>query len=522
MAPTGIFLIKAADSMRPDLEARIQRQVDFPSPSRVATEVIAMASDPNILISKVADAIGHDPAMAAKLLRIANSAFYAQRRASSNIRQALVIIGLNAALTLALSFSLVSSLRGLKPNGIDYRRYWRRTLIAATAGRAFGEILKVGHEEELFLAGLLQDVAVLAIDRSARDFYVKLPADFSHVALIEYERQQLGKDHAAIGGALLKSWNLPQRLCDTVAHSHKPEACPGELAKFVRCVALGSDLADAVLSKERAIALSSVADRARALLGLRDEQFTEAVTRVLKLIPEAEELYETGIMETDDAEVLLAQARELLTLRNLHALQEVSALRETAGILLNKTEELEDANRRDTLTGTLNRNSLDRMLDREFTQAVMFGRALSVALVDLDHFKTVNESFGQSAGDKVLQACAQALNANIRGSDLVGRYGGEEFLIVFPGTDRDVTQKVCERIVSVMNNLDHQFANARIVTTVSIGIATFRPQQSFANAGELVSAADHALYAAKLRGRNCVEYFDDVSTARTRNTLRSA
>jgi diguanylate cyclase (GGDEF)-like protein len=508
--------------MRPDLEARIERQVDFPSPSRVATEVIAMARDPNIQISKVADAIGHDPALAAKVLRIANSAFYAQRRSSSNIRQALVIVGLNAALTLALSFSLVSSLRGLKPNGIDYRRYWRRTLIAATASRAFGETLKVGNEEELFLAGLLQDVAVLAIDRSARDFYVKLPPDFSHAALIEYERQQLGKDHAAIGGALLKSWNLPERLHNAVAQSHKPEACTGDQAKFVRCVSLGSDLADAVLSKDRVAALAAVADRARALLSVRDEQFTEAVTRVLNLIPEAEELYETSIIETEDADVLLAQARELLTLRNLHALQEVSALKETAGILLTKTEELEDANRRDALTGTLNRNWLDRMLEREFTQAVMFGRALSVALVDLDHFKTVNEHFGHASGDKVLQACAQALNANIRGSDLVGRYGGEEFLIVFPGTDRDIAQKVCERIVGVMNKLDHQFANARIVTTVSVGIATFRPQQSFANAGELVGAADHALYAAKLRGRNCVEYFDDVSTDRTRNTLRSA
>jgi diguanylate cyclase (GGDEF)-like protein len=508
--------------MRPDLEARIQAQVDFPSPSKVATDVISMARDPNIQISKVADSIGKDPALAAKVLRIANSAFYAQRRASSNIKQALVIIGLNAALTLALSFSLVSSLRGLKPNGIDYRRFWRRTLISATASRAFGETLKVGQEEELFLAGLLQDVAVLAIDRCARDFYVKLPPDFSHAALIEFEKQQLGKDHAAIGGALLKSWNLPERLYEAVAQSHKPEAAAGDMQKFIRCVALGSDLADAVLSKDRVVALANVADRARALLQVRDEQFTEAVTRVLKLIPEAEELYETSIIETDDAETLLAQARELLTLRNLHALQEVNALRETAGMLLSKTEELEDANKRDPLTGTLNRNWLDRLLEREFTQAVMFGRALSIAIVDLDHFKTVNEHFGHASGDKVLQACAHALNANVRGSDLVGRYGGEEFLIVFPGTDREIAQKACERICGVMNKLDHQFANARIVTTVSIGIATFRPQQSFANASELISAADHALYAAKLRGRNCVEYFDDVSTDRTRNTLRSA
>ena len=503
-----------------DIEARIKAQVDLPSPSRVASEVISLARDPNIQISKVADAISRDPAMTAKILRIANSAFYAQRRPSTNIRQALVIIGLNAALTLALSFSLVSSLRACKPNGIDYRRFWRRTLLAATASRACGEVCRVGHEEELFLAGLLQDVAILAIDRASATFYDKLSPDASHTALIEYERQQLGKDHAAYSTMLLREWKLPERLCDTVALSHQPNgsSTSPELTKFARCVAIGSELADAMLAKDRPPALSSVAHRARHSLGLRDEQFTEIVTRVLKLIPEAEELYETSILETEDADTLLAQARELLTLRNLQALQEMNALKETAGILLSKTEELEDANRRDPLTGVLNRVWLDRMLEREFTQAVMFGRALSIGLVDLDHFKTVNDTFGNNAGDQVLKACAQAMQTNIRGSDLLGRYGGEEFLIIFPGTDKDITRRACERIVAMMSKLEHQVGGARITITVSIGLATLTPQHRFANVGELLSAADHALYAAKLRGRNCVEYFDDVSSGSHRSS----
>jgi len=510
--------------MQADLDHRIKSQVDFPSPSRIASEVIELARDPNAQVSKVAEAVSHDPAMAAKILRIANSSFYSQRRPSSNIRQALVIIGLNAALTLALSFSLVSSLRACKPNGIDYRRYWRRTLLAATASRAFGEVSRVGHDEELFLCGLLQDVAILAIDRAIPTFYDKLPPDAAHSAVIEYERQQLGKDHAAYSALLLKGWNLPDRLCDSVALSHNPNASAtsAELTKFARCAALGSELADATLAKDRPAALAAVANRAHTALGFRDEQFTEVVSRVLKLIPAAEELYETSIFAAEDAETMMAQARELLTVRNLHSLQEVNALKEMAGILLSKTEELEDANKRDALTGTLNRNWLERILEREFTQAVMFGRALSIAIVDLDHFKTVNETFGHASGDKVLQACAQSLNASVRGSDMVGRYGGEEFLIIFPGTDREIARKVADRIVGSMAKLEHQFGSARITTTVSIGVATFTPQHRFANASELISAADHALYAAKLRGRNCVEYFDDVATTSSRNTLKQA
>src|SRR5690606_33580451 len=192
-----------------EFETRLKAQVDFPSPSRVAAEIIELARDPDIEMAKVAQAVSRDPAITAKILRIANSAFYAQRRPSQNLRQALVIIGLNAALTLALSFSLVSSFRALRPTGIDYPRFWRRSLLSATAARAFSELAKVGQAEDIFLAGLLQDISVLALDRASRDFYAKLPQGAAHADWIAYEVQQLGKDHAFYSALLLKSWNLP-------------------------------------------------------------------------------------------------------------------------------------------------------------------------------------------------------------------------------------------------------------------------------------------------------------------------
>ena len=495
-----------------DFEVRLRSQVDFPSPSRVATEVIALARDPDIEVAKVAEAISRDPAMTAKILRIANSAFYAQRRPSKNLRQALVIVGLNAALTLALSFSLVSTLRGCRPHGIDYRRYWRRTLLAATACRVLGESLRVGQEEDLFLAGLLQDVAILAIARTSVDFYAALAPDASHAVLVAHEKKVLGKDHAAFGAMLLKSWNLPERLWQAIERSHSPEtlATLGDEGRFAGCVAMGSELADAVLAANRPAALDVLATRMRKFLGLSDEKFTEVVTRILNLIPEAEDLYETSIIDPNDAEALMAQAREMLTLRNLHALREVHALQETAGLLLSRTEQLEDANKRDGLTGVLNRGWLDRHLDREFTQAVMFQRSLSVAFIDLDHFKKVNDTFGHQTGDRILRSCAQALQSSVRGSDVVARYGGEEFLVLLPGTDEEIARQVCERILETIRELRHEANNTTIMTTVSIGLATYTPQHRFASSTELVDAADHALYAAKLRGRNRVDCFAEL------------
>lgn len=498
-----------------DFENRLKAQVDFPSPSRVATEIIALARDPDIEMAKVAQAVGRDPAMTAKILRIANSAFYAQRRPSQNLRQALVIIGLNAALTLALSFSLVSSMRAMRPTGIDYPRFWRRALVGATAARAFCEATKMGHQEDVFLAALLQDMAVLAIDRASRDFYSGLPPAATHADWIAYEQKELGKDHARYSALLLRSWNLPERICKAVERSHTPQSLPkdSDEARFASCVALGSDLAEAVLSSERALALSNLATRAQQLLQLSHEQFNDVVARVLKLIPETEELYETSLIDPEDAENLLAEARELLAVRNLQALQEVSALQATTSVLLTRTEEAEDQSRRDPLTGVLNRPWLDRLLDREFTQAVVFGRDLSIAHVDLDRFRTTNEKHGTEVGDKVLRSCARVLQSCVRGSDLVARFAGEEFMIVLPGADHEIAQQVAARMLNALATTDHDPETGRVMVTASIGLATYTPKHRFPSTLAMLEAADHALYAAKLCGRNRYECYEELTAA---------
>jgi diguanylate cyclase (GGDEF)-like protein len=501
--------------MNADFEARLRAQVDFPSPSRVACEVISLARDPDIEMAKVATAIGRDPAMAAKLLRIANSAFYAQRRPSQNIRQSLVIIGLNAALTLALSFSLVSTLRACKPNGIDYRRYWRRTLLAATAARAFGERVCKGRDEDAFLTGLLQDVAILAIDRTSPDFYGKLPQGAAHNEQVKYEQEQLsGKDHAHYGAMLMRSWKLPESLCYAIEYSHRPELADAltDDGKMARCVAMASELAEAALAKDRSLLLPQAADQASKLLGIRGEQFTEIVTRVLKLIPEAEELYETSILEPDDAQSLLDQARELMTVRSLTALRDVQALQETTVALLSRTEELENTARKDALTGTLNRMWLERLLEREYTQAVMFSRSLSVALINIDHFKRINESLGHDGGDRVLKSCAETIQTNIRGNDMLGRFSGDTFLVILPGTDETLASQVASRVLSSVKEIPHANSQESLKVTVSVGVATYTPQHRFTNATELMQAADHALYRAKLSGRNRIERFDAPAT----------
>ena len=179
----------------------------------MATHIIELASDPDIEMGKVAKALSMDSALSTKILRIANSPLYAQRRKSENLRQALVVLGLNATLTLALSFSLVKSLRGGKANGISYPFYWRRALLAATCARAVADAMHHSMAEEIFLAGLLQDVGMLALDKAVPDLYRGGEAiQRDHIALAELEKKRLQTDHAEVGGWLMRTWNLPERL----------------------------------------------------------------------------------------------------------------------------------------------------------------------------------------------------------------------------------------------------------------------------------------------------------------------
>src|ERR1700722_19569413 len=153
------------------LTSKLKASVNFPSATALAQQIIALAGDPQIDISQVATAIGRDPSLAAKLLRVANSALYSRQRKSTNLRQALIVLGLHGATTLALGFSLLGTYRGLKSNGVDYDRYWRRAILSASAARCFGALQNTSAPDDIFLAALLQDIAILGVDRSAPDFY---------------------------------------------------------------------------------------------------------------------------------------------------------------------------------------------------------------------------------------------------------------------------------------------------------------------------------------------------------------
>jgi diguanylate cyclase (GGDEF)-like protein len=156
----------------------------------------------------------------------------------------------------------------------------------------------------------------------------------------------------------------------------------------------------------------------------------------------------------------------------------------------------------DPLTGLANRRRLEQSLREELARATRTGTPLTVAMVDIDHFKRYNDIHGHAAGDRCLQRVTSELDRSVRHTDLVARYGGEEFAVVMPDTGRDVGREVAERMRTAIADLNAKLA-ADDVVTVSIGVATVQASDQ-QTTDQLIERADAALYEAKRTGRNRV------------------
>jgi diguanylate cyclase (GGDEF)-like protein len=168
-----------------------------------------------------------------------------------------------------------------------------------------------------------------------------------------------------------------------------------------------------------------------------------------------------------------------------------------------KTDQLAQATRTDALTGVGNRALLDEALPREFVRARRYQRELAVVMIDLDHFKRINDRWGHPAGDHVLRHAARLFSEQLRQTDVLGRYGGEEFLLLLPETPLRGAVAAAERLRLALAASCATWDGQPLQVTASFGVAAL-PMPSVSEPMELVALADRALYRAKRQGRNRV------------------
>ena len=505
--------------MTPELEAKLQTCTSLPSPPKVASVLIQLANDPEASIEDVSTTLKMDPALSIKILRIANSPLYANKRNVETLTQATLIIGLNGILALALSFSLVKSLRSEKTQGLNHPLFWRRSLITASISRAIGEQCHSHCLEEVFMASLMQDIGMLALDRTQPELYAdeKLNQKY-HQQVLEHEQKKIGTTHAAVGGWLLAKWHLPERLQLAVSASDDPDRIPStdHRAQFIYCVALSGLIAELYLTNAKGQAFVDVSEKANTWLGLSSEEFSAVFEKIGTFISNIETQFDYDLQSHIEADVILENAREALLIRNMQAYRQVETLQMNTVILESQFQNLEQASRLDPLTGTHNRSYLDEIIDTTFQSASENTTPLSLIFVDLDHFKKVNDTYGHQIGDEILKAVARILKAEVRSTDTIGRYGGEEFVIVMPGVNGSVAENVCNRIVHSLRQKAHEVGlNTLLKITVSLGIASLEEGQNFESAHEMTGAADQALYISKAQGRDRWTAYRNIQTQPT-------
>ncbi len=167
---------------------------------------------------------------------------------------------------------------------------------------------------------------------------------------------------------------------------------------------------------------------------------------------------------------------------------------------------------KDRLTFLANRGALMRQFDSFFQHAKRYKEALSVAIIDIDKFKSINDTYGHAAGDTVLRELARHINASLRHADAAGRYGGEEFVLLFPQTSAESASFVLNRVREEFGRREHFLqSGGPFATTFSGGIATFPEHGETPEA--LLQAADEALYISKKEGRNCLTISDSQNAA---------
>ncbi|KNC14993.1 diguanylate cyclase [Pseudomonas sp. RIT-PI-a] len=210
-----------------------------------------------------------------------------------------------------------------------------------------------------------------------------------------------------------------------------------------------------------------------------------------------------GLLASMEQHRLQREAREQKIAARLHGLGErVTSMEREALDYRDKLEQQRHKALLDPLTGLPNRAAWNERLALEHGRLQQTGTGLLLAILDLDHFKSINDTYGHQAGDKVLKIIANVLRKGLRGDDFIARFGGEEFALLMPGSDLSGGSRLLERLRAAVEQCPFHFKGERVTVTMSAGVAVFKSGE---NASQVLKRADQALYRAKEAGRNQIE-----------------
>ena len=485
----------------------------LPSLPTSVMQIITLADAPDASLQEFTAAIERDPALTLRILGLANSVFHAYESPAQTCHEAITRLGIDATLSVALGFGLAHHQRS-GPQGLDLVHFWHRALISALISHSLAKTLAAPSPGRAFTLGLLQDIGMLALDACLpRGYAALLSSADSHAALSAAEQKAWCCDHALVGAWLAQHWQLPQRLVSGIADSHLPL---DQVTIEQRCVNASGQLAEAwlrsddeLVASEEPLLASDLQHLASALV-MDPDVLIELLCDLQQTLPTTAELMHISCPPGFDATRILLDAKQRLHAHHLKLSQQLLDQHQELERLRQRQADLDQRIRHDPLTGLYNRAHLEALLEQHFREALSQKLALSLVFIDLDYFKQLNDTHGHRLGDEVLKGFAGLLRQQLSRQVLGGRYGGEEFLLFFPGGESAVARRHAE-------TLQQQMAIYTMATTAdqqdirisaSMGIVSLA-DGDFINAGDLIQAADQAMYVAKHAGRGRIAHYRD-------------
>ncbi|SFX50336.1 sensor domain-containing diguanylate cyclase [Marinospirillum alkaliphilum] len=496
----------------PTLIKKLQDCRTLPSLPAIVVSILELARTPTAGTLELANLVAKDPSLSAKLLAAANSAFYAGSELKT-LQQAVNRIGMEGALSLSLSFGL--AFRGTRDsNGMDLDNFWKRALISGMVVRELQRLMNLRFDvETTYLAAVLQDIGMLALNEMDPDIYgVIYHSARSHRQLASFEEREYGTNHTQVGHWLCSRWGLPEKYTLPLLNSHQ---LPKEIDKTnaaQRVLALSGLMADPWLSSNQEMAMTLAYQASQDYLQMDERQFSHLLLHLQDKLPDIARLFEIKAPAQIDTFNLLQEAKHLLVERNLRMMQKLAQQQQEIDELRRNSEKLQEQLKKDPLTGIFNRQYTEKELQQHFMAIQQSGGSLAVVFIDLDYFKTLNDQYGHALGDSALKAFATALEQELESGCIAGRYGGEEFVALLPGFNQDEALAFARRLQEHLAStplLSHNKEDIYVSASMGIAVQQLRDnaQPVFADADELVSAADQAMYNAKRTGRNRILLF---------------
>ncbi len=217
----------AAAAADPPAAVQLRDYADLKIPCLPAATVllIEMCQDPNACFQKLSEIIQSDGGLSAKLLRLANSAYYAQTKKVSTIMRALTVLGMKEVRTIGLSYQLMNVVRDYARSTFDYQTHWEKSLLLGVVAKEVARGLPSRCVDEAFLAGLLQDIGVVILQYNKEPEYARVLAATTadaKIGLMQAEQQYLGTNHARVGSEVCANWKFPESLSQAIRYHHMP------------------------------------------------------------------------------------------------------------------------------------------------------------------------------------------------------------------------------------------------------------------------------------------------------------